>query len=313
MMSDQVATVSPADELDEGPVRDQELVAAYRGGEADALGRLPGPVGKDQELVAAYRGGDADALGEIYRAHYPGLWRAARRYTNDPHEADDLAQEAFLRVALALRRGSGGVAHLGGYLNTTVRHLAGWRARKGACVHLVDDVGRYERPVIEHLPEDAYLEMAFQALPERWRLALWLRLVERRSRADVGIELGVSPEAAGMLVRRALQGLRQAYFAQVGWCGSDDPADSAGPTGSAESAEGARGARGAGPTGSAGGAGRAGGGRDRGTDPSADSRSPQRPAARCPSGQQRVPSAGTAPSIKKALTASSTHWLPARP
>jgi RNA polymerase sigma factor (sigma-70 family) len=166
-------------------------------------------------LVDAYRGDDQEALGELYRTYYPFAVRSARRYASDVHEADDLAQDAFLRVALALRRSQGGVFHLRGYLDTTVRRLAGRTAKKQGPARPVGDIGQYERPVVEHFPEDGDLETAFQSLPRRWRLALWLRVVEGRSRRDVGAELGISCAAAGMLVMRALNGLRTAYFAGV--------------------------------------------------------------------------------------------------
>jgi RNA polymerase sigma factor (sigma-70 family) len=41
---------------------------------------------------------DAEAFGNMYENHYPLVHRVCYRYTKNPEEADDLAQEVFLKV-----------------------------------------------------------------------------------------------------------------------------------------------------------------------------------------------------------------------
>jgi RNA polymerase sigma-70 factor (ECF subfamily) len=41
---------------------------------------------------------EPDALGDLYEAHYPLVHRVCYRYTKNPEEAADLAQEVFLKV-----------------------------------------------------------------------------------------------------------------------------------------------------------------------------------------------------------------------
>src|SRR5690606_8862792 len=53
---------------------------------------------------------------------------------------------------------------------------------------------------------------AFQALPERWQLALWRVEVDELSYAEVGDQLGLKATAVGMLVLRARTALREAWL-----------------------------------------------------------------------------------------------------
>jgi RNA polymerase sigma factor (sigma-70 family) len=166
-------------------------------------------------LVGLYRLGDQGALDELYRAYYPVALRAARRYSSCGEDAADLAQEAFVRVAAALRRGEGRITHLHCYLETTVRRLAAWAARKRAPFQVSGDIARFERERVEHLPEDGALQVAFESLPDRWRRVLWLSVVEGLERRLVAELMGLSGPAAGMLSNRALNGLRAAYLVAV--------------------------------------------------------------------------------------------------
>ncbi|MDR1635341.1 MAG: sigma-70 family RNA polymerase sigma factor [Bifidobacteriaceae bacterium] len=165
-------------------------------------------------LIEAYRCGEEQALARLYKAYYPAALRFARRYTACPQDAEDLAQDAFISVAGALRRGDTEVRHFSGYLATAVRRLAGRRAQRKAQEFPVDDPSKFARPSAEHLPDDGNLELAFNSLPARRRAAAWLRVVEGRPLREVGQHLGVSSAAAGMVVHRSLAQLRAAYQAQ---------------------------------------------------------------------------------------------------
>jgi len=52
----------------------------------------------DRQLVARTRGGEADAFGELVRRYQTSVYNVCYRLLGDPAEAEDLAQEAFLRA-----------------------------------------------------------------------------------------------------------------------------------------------------------------------------------------------------------------------
>ncbi|MDR1512988.1 MAG: sigma-70 family RNA polymerase sigma factor [Propionibacteriaceae bacterium] len=166
-------------------------------------------------LIEACRRGDEQALAQLYEAYYPMALRFARRHVACRQDAEDLAQDAFISVAGALRRGETEVRHFSAYLATAVRRLAGRRAQRKAWELPVEDPSRVARSGAEHLPHDGDLESAFKSLSARRRAAAWLRVVEGRPLREVGQHLGVSPAAAGMVVHRSLAQLRAAYHAQT--------------------------------------------------------------------------------------------------
>ncbi len=57
-----------------------------------------------EELMLGVRGGDLEAFEQLVLRHQAEAWRVAYRYTGDPAEAEDLAQNAFLKVLAAAPR-----------------------------------------------------------------------------------------------------------------------------------------------------------------------------------------------------------------
>jgi RNA polymerase sigma-70 factor (ECF subfamily) len=58
----------------------------------------------DEELMTAVAGGDLAAFEQIVLRHQAEAWRVAWRFTDDAIEAEDLVQEAFLRILDAVPR-----------------------------------------------------------------------------------------------------------------------------------------------------------------------------------------------------------------
>lgn len=61
-------------------------------------------VERDHALVRSARGGDEDAFGELVQRHQRRAFRVARNLVPTDEDAQDLAQEAFLRVYRSLDR-----------------------------------------------------------------------------------------------------------------------------------------------------------------------------------------------------------------
>ena len=54
------------------------------------------------EFAARLRAKDADAFDELIRQHHPSLYQLARRVVGDPHDAQEVVQEAFLAAYQAI-------------------------------------------------------------------------------------------------------------------------------------------------------------------------------------------------------------------
>lgn len=186
-----------------------------------------------RQLKDGYGSGTASpAAGDIlYRRHREAALAYARRCCRDPHDAEDLVSEAFIRTFQAVRAGSGPQGAWRPYLLAVVRHTAiEWGADDRRAL-LTPDFGScgQQSPAgtdpQQHLlaSEDRQLLVrSFNTLPERWQAVLWHTLVENDSLHEVAALLGITPSGVTSLAFRAREGLRAAYLhAHVDGVGDD--------------------------------------------------------------------------------------------
>jgi RNA polymerase sigma-70 factor, ECF subfamily len=171
------------------------------------------PVLDEVALLAAVGRGDSTAFSALVNAHLSASLGTARRMLGDAAEAEDVAQEAMLRLwrnAATLELGPGGLRP---WLRRVVSNLSIDRIRASRKTSVVADVP--EQPVAANQSsgmESADLARRVQAalagLPERQRQALVLFHFEGLSQIEVGQSLGVSDEAVESLLARARRALK---------------------------------------------------------------------------------------------------------
>jgi RNA polymerase sigma-70 factor (sigma-E family) len=162
-------------------------------------------------------------LGELYARHAGSAVGLAYLLTGDRHLAEDLAQEAFVRLAGRFRhlRDAGAFE---AYLRRTVVNLftSQLRRKRLERAYLKREARREEpRHEDPDVAERDELWRAVQRLPERQRAAVVLRYYEDRSEREVAITLGCSDAAAKSLIARGMAALR----ADVGAAPIDDESE----------------------------------------------------------------------------------------
>ncbi|GAA3023920.1 sigma-70 family RNA polymerase sigma factor [Actinokineospora globicatena] len=171
---------------------------------------------EDLALLQRLRSGDDAAFGELFSRHSDAVRRLALGLVADRAEAEDLAAEAFFRVLQAVRRGSGPVDNVRGYLLIVTRRVAWeWSARKRDVPVSDEELSHRVGAGPDNTgqsTERTLITRAFTSLPERWRSVLWKVEVEGERPAVVAGNFGLSPNATAALARRARQGLRAAYL-----------------------------------------------------------------------------------------------------
>jgi RNA polymerase sigma-70 factor (sigma-E family) len=150
-------------------------------------------------------------LAELYVLHAPAAGRLAYLLTGSHEQAEDLVQEAFVRVV-------GRFGHLrvpdafGAYLHRTIVNLHTSGLRRGRLERAyLEREGR--RPSLEASMPDVgrrdELWRQLRALPARQRAAVVLRYYEDLSEAETAEALRCSVAAVKSLTARAMETLRE--------------------------------------------------------------------------------------------------------
>jgi RNA polymerase sigma-70 factor, ECF subfamily len=147
----------------------------------------------DDELVVRAQSGNRTAIETLVGRHYGAIHRIAWRHCGDRTEAEDIAQEACIRIAksiVAFERRSSFTTWCHGIVLNVTRDALRARARvKAVAVALAaagpDEAGEPEATGIE----DA-LWSAVRDLPERQREAVQLVYIEGLSHREAARAIG---------------------------------------------------------------------------------------------------------------------------
>ena len=172
-----------------------------------------GDVRDDTALMACVAQGDAAAFAQIVERHVAALYRVAVRMLGDPHEAEDVVQEAFGRVWQQAPRWQPSGAGLVGWLHRVTMNLCFDRKRRFRVVlapELPEQVDEAPLADAALIAEEARAEVArtLADLPERYRAALVLCYYEGLSNALAADVLELNIKAMESLLFRARRHMR---------------------------------------------------------------------------------------------------------
>lgn len=180
--------------------------------------------GADAALVARLAARDPAALRAAIALYGGALQRIAYRMCGDAHEAEDIVQEAMLRLwdhapRLAARHPVGGAGavslRLSGWLKLVATNLAIDRLRQarrlsGEAVPDSEDDAPLADALIEAGERDQSARALIAALPERQRAAIVLTYYEELPNAEAAEALDMNIKAFESLLLRARAALRKA-------------------------------------------------------------------------------------------------------
>jgi RNA polymerase sigma-70 factor (ECF subfamily) len=178
----------------------------------------------EEALVRRARDGDRAAFEELVRRTSRMVYARLYLDTGDPHAAEDLVQETYLRAFRSIRQ------------MTELRGFRAWLMTVGQSA-LIDSVRRAgaqrrspppraAQEALEGVPaaeiEDAAgietrakVRTILQSLPEEYRLPLTLRYIDGADYDAIQLQLGLTPGSLRGLLYRGLQLLRRAVKQEV--------------------------------------------------------------------------------------------------
>ena len=168
----------------------------------------------DEALMGRVARGDERAFRELSRRHVPAMLGLARRILGNAADAEDVAQEAMLRLWRQAPRWQP-LAALRTWLSRVVVNLCLDRKRRAPWVDLeaagdIVDPAATASDEIERGERDEMVQAAIAKLPDRQRAAIVLTYSEGLSNAEVADTLGTTVSAVETLLVRGKQNLRRA-------------------------------------------------------------------------------------------------------
>ena len=163
-------------------------------------------------LMRGVAQGDRDAFATIIESHQERVWAVAYRFMQRRDDADDISQEAFIRLWNAAGRWEP-AARLSTWLYRVVANLCldYRRKRAHAPVALTAETVEPAAPEVAELESKetvARVQRAVAALPERQRMAVILHRYEGMSYREIAHATGWGEAAIESLLSRAYAALR---------------------------------------------------------------------------------------------------------
>jgi RNA polymerase sigma-70 factor (ECF subfamily) len=164
----------------------------------------------DPGRIARAAAGDAGAWAALVHRHLPAVTRCAAYILGDPAEAEDVAQDTFLRLHRKLANWEGGEDGLSSWLHRVAVNLSIDRRRAPVRPASLEHIGEVAEPAGLDGPFDRkrHIEAALAGLPERQRAALILVHYQGFSGREAAAALDVSVEALESLLARGRRTLR---------------------------------------------------------------------------------------------------------
>lgn len=187
---------------------------------AEALNTTKGGEIADERLMLRIQNGDHRAFAILVERHTQRFYATAMRHVGDPAQAEDIVQDAFLKLwhkpqsfdpAKAQKTG----AKFTTWFTRVVTNLAIDSLRKKKpqaapeALEFIEDGRAGADETLDADDKARALEGAIQALPERQKLAINLCFYEGLSNKEAAEIIGVGVKALESLIMRAKKSLKE--------------------------------------------------------------------------------------------------------
>ncbi len=171
------------------------------------------PMTSDEELMLAVGKGDLNAFGEIVFRHQHSAWNIAYRFLGNETDAEDVAQEAFLKLLDAARRYRP-TASFRTYLYRIVTRLCLDRVAKKQPLYTSElpetsDPGRTASENLISGERSRMVRKALDKLPPNQRMSIVLKYYENLGYREIAVTMEVTEKAVERLLARGRASLEE--------------------------------------------------------------------------------------------------------
>lgn len=185
--------------------------------------------GREDEaaLLLRYAAGDRAAAAALVARLAPMALSLARRLLGDPAEAEDVTQEAMLRLWKIAPDWDPDRARVSTWLYRVVVNLCTdrRRRRRPEPMDVLPELADGALPAVAQMQVQARvdaLQAALAGLPERQRIAVVLRDIDGLANPEIATILGISVEAVESLAARGRRALRETLGVRRNELGFED-------------------------------------------------------------------------------------------
>ncbi|MFT4031501.1 MAG: sigma-70 family RNA polymerase sigma factor [Siphonobacter sp.] len=168
----------------------------------------------DQSIWKSFRNGDENAYELIYREHFRGLFRYARKFTNDSNLIKDCIQDLFLTLGRS-RNTLGETDSIRFYLLKSLRRLLTQRIQQEN-LRLDEEPNdlafEWILPIEHHILEEETsleknlrLKQAMGVLTKRQREAIYLKFYNDLDHDQIAVLMGISYQSVSNLLYQSLR------------------------------------------------------------------------------------------------------------
>jgi RNA polymerase sigma-70 factor, ECF subfamily len=170
----------------------------------------------DDELVEQARNGNDAALDTLVKRHHASVYRVALSFTRDSDSAQDVVQEAFIKVFRSLDRFRGDASFKTWLMTITANEARGalrkskrWKETPIDEVAPLTAAGNDPAEIAVAAGESERARAMLERLPEKQRLSISLRIDEGLSFREIGAVIGSSEGAARVNYFHGIRRLRE--------------------------------------------------------------------------------------------------------
>ena len=173
----------------------------------------------DEDIIKATLGGNVACFGTIVERYWKMVVALALSRVSDPAEAEDIAQESFLKAYSQLHglrdpsRFAGWLSKItiqqcSNTLRCRMRHAKSFGCKATPVDDLDEESAQTRNPGLSQ-DQTHFVRRAVRRLPEKFRTLIILRFVEGLSAVQIAQQLGKRPGAIRVRLHRAYKILRE--------------------------------------------------------------------------------------------------------